>query len=505
MIFLLAVSALASGSGELRVGYITIDEDGNQGANYPSYNLYEGAAVSLDNFSYRFTNGIRVGADLKNIGLENRNLNLMIDKPGAFGIKFHGDKYRRVYNFDGSNNTKRDRNGADLWAYLDKHVKIFGGFSNSDFSGKIGNLFNIGFIDIPREYDYRQFNYNAGIRLNCKTRMLQTELNHLNYFDHKNISNNQKRTNYKVNGYVGLFKENRVILSGGFRHFQTVYSETLFKVKSNVLWGGGRLQLPENFALSYNLLFDRSGSDSDRVKSDNLAQAVYLSYIRASFMELTAGFQSDINDDAEFEVESNSFYLRGKVKPTSSFEWTAEYGMRTEDVKTGIRLTGDEERTRYRLGIKYSPQMLGNLILKYEGRIRKNDDISSKADFQRIGADWTFRFVGLADIGIGYSNSFGKYENLEQNFEFTDHVLSGDVTLKEIYRLRLGLGGAYYRSKRDLDIESFNLKISGVYQIVQDARLEVIYNVQNFDDFLTLDNYYTSNIVEVNIIKGFSF
>jgi len=68
-----------------------------------------------------------------------------------------------------------------------------------------------------------------------------------------------------------------------------------------------------------------------------------------------------------------------------------------------------------------------------------------------------------------------------------------------------GLGVTYYRSQRDLDVESFILRFKLAYGFYSGYRIEIKYDVHNFDDFLFLDRYYTANIVEINLIKNISF
>jgi hypothetical protein len=46
---------------------------------------------------------------------------------------------------------------------------------------------------------------------------------------------------------------------------------------------------------------------------------------------------------------------------------------------------------------------------------------------------------------------------------------------------------------------------TGSYRFRGTQRAEITYRVFNFDDFLALDQYYTENIVEINLIKSFSF
>ena len=54
------VAAEAEYSGDVRVGWTFTDEEGNEGVYQPNYNLYDGPVISLEDFSYRMDNGLRL-------------------------------------------------------------------------------------------------------------------------------------------------------------------------------------------------------------------------------------------------------------------------------------------------------------------------------------------------------------------------------------------------------------------------------------------------------------
>ncbi|PJA30452.1 MAG: hypothetical protein CO189_00080 [candidate division Zixibacteria bacterium CG_4_9_14_3_um_filter_46_8] len=506
-----AVQASAQGSGDLKIGYIFLDEDGNQSVNYPTFNDYEGVAFSLENFRYLFDNGIRLNANLKNMSLDNRNLNFKVDKPRLFGLSFNHNQYRRVYGFEGDEKTKRNRSNASLWVYPHRDIKLFAGGSYVGFTGSILQLFDagnanpLGPFTNPTLYDYKQTSYNAGFRFSHNGRMLQAEYSAADFVDDSNTDRDQSRYCIKVNAITPIPRFDWIVASGGYRSFQTKYKTTDFKLSSNTGWAGALAKLPENFSLNYSFYFDRTSSDSDFVSTDNLSHAVYLSHLWPQLAGLTAGYQTDINDGYQDKIQANSIYFSGWLMPTSEFEFRGEVGLRMEEVKEGTRLTGDEDRNRFKFSAEYKKPDYGSMTLKFENKNRKNDLIKSEADFIRISGDCVLQRFKFAELAIGYSFSEGEYENIEQKFEFADHQVHGDITLHEYSHITLGAGGIYYRSKRDLDVERIGLHFTGSYRFLNSYRLEGNYNVHNFDDFLMSDQYYTANIVEVNLIRNLLF
>ncbi|SYZ73034.1 exported hypothetical protein [Candidatus Zixiibacteriota bacterium] len=499
------VAAENAGNGNVRIGYTIIDEKGNQAINQPTFNDYEGLGLSFEKFYYNFQNGMRLNADLKNITLNNRNMILGFGKPGLFGLSLSNNQYRRIYGAEGGSFTRRSQTGTSLWYYPSKYLKLFGGGSFINLHGSTTALFYPDLPGAETKMDYRQNCYNAGFRFNEHGRMFQAEYRTADYKDKLDPARDQSRYNIRLNALLPFPKYEWVTLSGGFRHFETKYKTTDFKYSTNTVWGGALLNMTKNLALNYHFIFDRTSSDSDLIATDNLAHAVYLMLTQPGEGGITLGYQNDVNDDFANEVRANSFYAAGWYKPGAKWEFRGEFGSRAEDVKDGVRMLGNEDHTRYRLVLNYRENKTGSLELKYEGKQRKNDDIGSKVDFNRLGADGTLIMKKWADLSGGYSYSTGKYENVTQTFEFRDHILYGALSLHEYHDMTAACEATYYRSQRDLDVESYNIRVILGYRFAKNHHLEVVYNLHNFDDYLLLDNYYTANIVEINLIKELSF
>ena len=110
-----------------------------------------------------------------------------------------------------------------------------------------------------------------------------------------------------------------------------------------------------------------------------------------------------------------------------------------------------------------------------------------------------------ATLYAGYSFANGDFKNLQQQFEYKQHQVNAGININEYKNVTLGCMLIYYRTRHDLDIEGSDLRLTGAYHFKGDQRIEVAYNIFNFDDFMFTDQYYTGNIVEINIIKTFKF
>ncbi len=512
VLFLTAAEAswAAGGGGTLRLGYTYLDEEGNESVAYRSFNDYEGVGLSFEGFKYRFDNGLRALADLRNVSLNNRNLRFGVDKPGLFGVRATNSQYRRVYSFEGGDFTRRHRTGVDAWYYPHQHVRLYAGVVNVGRSGQTQRLFEIvpdGGAAETIAHDYKQLVYHGGFRLANRGSMLQVEYRGTSYQDNENSLRDQSRSRIRVNALLPIPQYEYIVVHGGYQRFETEYDETNFGLVSNTGWAGATIELPKGFQLKYSVIFNRAGSDSNLVRTDNLANAVYASYTRPGLGGGTAGYQHDLNDDLTDEVRTNSIYVAGWLAPVDRLTVRGDFGNRDEKVRSGSRLTGDEDRNRLKLSAKYRLPTFGTLQARFENSKRSNDQIGSQVDFQRLTVDASVTDDRYGTLTGGYAYSTGDYDNVDDDlrFEFQDHLVYGDVMTQEYRNLAAGFGATYYRSKRDLDVESFTLRFSGDYRIMEDHHLLVVYHVHNFDDFLVTDKYYTANTVEVSLTKDITF
>jgi hypothetical protein len=498
-------SATAAGNGDIKLGYIVLDETGNLSVDRATFNDYEGASLSLENFRYDFKNGMLLRANLRNMTLNNRNLTADIGKAGLFALKLSHNQFRRIYDFHGGSTTRRHNEGASLSFHPVRYIELFGGGANMGRTGSTTDLFSPSPIGDKVDVDYKQYFYNGGTRITYRGIMVVGEFRGNQFRDNRDDNRDQDRIEGRLTATVPVPRYDWIVLQGGFRSFETKYKKTDFTISSNRGWGAAAFALPRNFSLKYYVMLDRTSSDSDYTATDNLVHALSAGYTNLRYGGITVGYQHDLNDQYFKEYQGNSFFGSGWFKPVPRAELRAEYGTRAEDVKEGVRLIGNEDLNRFRVSGKYRFADIGNIAVKYEGKVRKNDDIGSKVTLNRATIDCGVTVKKYGTLTAGYSYGKGDYENATQQFRFADHLLYGDATSMEYYRLTASAGATYYRSKRDLNVESFNIRCSATFRFYDDLRLEAIYNVHNFDDFLVRDEYYTANIVEINLVKGISF
>ena len=326
-ILLGAVSIIAGGlDGTLKLGYVLVDDEGNRSVDHTAFNYYEGGSLSLEGLRYRFENGLRLRGDLRHLTLNNRNLSFGLDKAGLFGVSVSHHKYRRTYSYAGDKATKRHRTKGKLWVYPHRYLKLFAGGTYVQKQGDMLPLFDVLSTPAAETFDYSQLSFNGGLQANYLGRSLRAEYRRVNYKDELSSARDQQRQLIQVQAQLPLPRLEWVSVTGGFRHFESKYKDSDFTFSANTGWFSGLAQLPRGFTARYHFKFDRASSDSDFVATDNISNSFYLGYQRPGQLRLSAGYQTDVNDDFEDEIRGNAIYLSGWLQPLPYLELQGEYG-----------------------------------------------------------------------------------------------------------------------------------------------------------------------------------
>lgn len=503
----LAGTALAADfRGDAKVGYVYLDQEGNQAMNQPTFNLYEGGVLSLENFRYSWDNGLRLFGDFNNITMNNRNLALGVQKSGLGGVSLRHDKYRRVYSFDGERYTRREQTAGQVWVNPVDHVKLFGGYGLTRKAGQMVDLVDPAGSAGLNEVDYSQSYYNAGAEFTYNRSRLEVEYRGSSYGDDIDDLRDRDTRRLRATAVTPLPRYENLLLNGGFQNYRGRLVNRDDTLTANTAWLGARWFYGDGYTVRYSFVFDRARRTGDLTATDNLVNALYAGKTWRGKGGVQAGYRHRINDDVADEVTDNGYVLSGWINATPDLQLRAGFGSETSEVQEGTTLTGDQDRTRLWGQVRYR-HSYGTIRLKGESRSTENDDIGTSADFFRLGSDLSVSLTKYGTVSASYAYSDGEYENVEGVFQLRQHVFNGDF-LSVVYRkAQVGFGGTYVRSQRDLDVESFSVRMSGLYEFIPKNKIEVIYSAHNFDNFADTvglyTEYYTANVVEVNLIHEF--
>jgi hypothetical protein len=134
------------------------------------------------------------------------------------------------------------------------------------------------------------------------------------------------------------------------------------------------------------------------------------------------------------------------------------------------------------------------------------NDFESKIDYDVLTGAATIKAGEYGTATISYDYYRGKYRNnsATTSYEFSDNIVRVTVKPSSYRGVQVSGTGYYYRGHRDQDIEKSKIGVAATYPI-EGYTVGVEYDVFNFDDYVTLDKYYTANIVRIFVRKNIAF
>jgi hypothetical protein len=257
--------------------------------------------------------------------------------------------------------------------------------------------------------------------------------------------------------------------------------------------------------LRSNFIFDRARRTGDLSATDNISYSVHAGKNWQRYAGIVVGYKHRINDDVLDALNATGYSVSLWGRPFTKLLLRAAYGSDTKEVTSGRTLTGDRDYSRFGGSVRYSLGMGSYARVKHSSRKTENKDIGSSADFTQTGLELVWHSQEYGEAQFSYSLLNGEYVNTNGEFTFKDHLLSGDLLSPVYHNLQAGFGATYMRGKEDIDIESSQLRFTGLYTFLENHQLALTYRVLNYDDFgddsPIYSKYYTANIVEISVAK----
>ena len=351
---LLTPSAFADEyTGTLKIGYLYNDEEGNQAVYQPTYNTYEGLAVSLEGFNYIYKNGTRLFGNFKNVTLNNRHLVFGAANTNKFNLRLSHNKYRRSYSFDEDRASRRRYSNGSLWLQAHKNIRFFAGYGQIDKRGQSLDLFEPAGLKQLNEFDYSQKFYNVGVKLSSRAAYAQLELRGSNFDDELGKASPRNSKMIRVSGSSPLTNLSNFYVNAGFQNYKVEIIDTDDTLNANTGWGGIRYFSRSGFQLKYSFIWDRSRRTGDLTATDKIANRLQLGKVWRGRGGLSFGYSHLINDDVRDEVKTNGYFVSTWLKPGIRVTLRGSYGSEITEVESGSTLTGDKNLTRLRGSISY--------------------------------------------------------------------------------------------------------------------------------------------------------
>jgi hypothetical protein len=384
-------------------------------------------------------------------------------------------------------------------------VKVLGGYGWTKRHGDELALFDVpGFGPTVTSMDYTEQYYHGGLEYQKGRRLVKFDYRGSSFSEEKASTPDRKSMRLRIVGRSPLPMYDNLVVYGGYQHYEYRIEDNGDTLNANTGWAGGALYYGDGWNLRYSFIWDRARRTGDFSATDNLTNAVYLGKVWRRVGGVTVGYRNRMNDDVLSEIATDGYFFSGWLRARHNLTFRAGYGAETQDVSDGHTLTGAYERSRGYASVHYGFMANSEARVKFVNRCTEHDDIDSKYDYFRVGCDLIFNYPEYGSLIFSGAYLDGDYKNAESKFEFRDYMFSGDAWSREYRYFKAGVGGTYLRSRQDVDVEKFSVRLSGQYAFGPRESLEVIYTAYNFDDFADrspiYSRYYTANVVELNLI-----
>lgn len=503
-LLMLTSATLFANEGELKIklGGVVVDDQDNLGVNQETFNTYEGFAFSIYDFRYDTDAGFGFNADLKNITLNNRNLRFNAYKPGLFNISVFNNQYRRTYDEKGEKFTRRESSGIKGFIKPSDNIKLFGGFNYNDKNGISSSIYSPVADTIELSTDYSQYSYNFGTNLFSTYGNLSFEYKNIVFQDDLNFSNDREANQYNISISTSFPDYDKLKLFGGYFSREDKLDDYTTKLESSSIWAAAKLYFNQNWKLDYRLVLSNS-KHSDVRETDNTRHTFSLSKAWTGYGGLSFGYEMIDSDDTIDKTSSSGLVLRGWYKYQNKVHIKAKYSAANKDVDEGSTIYGKEERSHSNISIKYVANDWSTLKGKIDKRIKEYIELNSKVDYTQASGSIYLKKKDLGKLSFTAAYYLGEFKNQSTNvnYEFSDHVLSANISPELNDKFEVWTGATYYRSRRDIDLEKFNFNFGISWKFIPEHQVALKYKAYTFDDLLIINNTYTANIIEISLIK----
>lgn len=511
IILLLAttISFANEGSVSVKFGYVIPDETDHLGVNQETYNLYEGLGLSFNNLRYRFDNGLIINGDLTNITLNNRNLRMNVQKPKMFSLSFYNNQYRRTYDADGVNFTRRISTGLSGQITAIKNFKLFGGFSSIDKDGTVQNEYRPVVDVVTYKTDYTQYMYNFGAEGFCEYGRVRAEFKHHLFEDDIDYNNDRKTDIFSLSAFTSVPGNRNYTLAGGLVTREDDLYDRSSNLKTNSFWGAAKFYFKKQITFNYRLVNSKFEHADEGLETTHMQHTISLSKAWQNTGGLTAGYEYRTADNETDKTKATGYLISGWYNFNKNWRARGKYSFIGKEVDEGTTLVGDEDRSRHMISLRYKNDSFGSLEGKLEKRIKKYEEIDSKVDYTALSTRAVLKQADYGKLSVMYSYYKGEYENRSDDvsYDFKDHVVNVAIYPVALKKARFKIGGTYYRhaSELDIDLEKFSADFGLTLTLPSGYALEGTYKMYTYDDYLIANNTYTANVIEINFIKDIQF
>jgi hypothetical protein len=504
LVVTLPVSAVSAGTldGTVMLGGVIMNQDGDRTAVQETYNVFDGFSVSQLSLNGAPTGTDHFTLDLREINLDSRKADFVYRRPGIFKLTAGYDQDRQVFAPDGGVNSRRKdlRFGAQYAPV--KWLALSGNFDNLSRDGDrlsypAGTMGVLG-----SQYD------NA-----LRTGQLTAEAHRgrvggaLSYsvsdFSDQ-VDGAADRTGQVLSARFyapcRFYNKWTHLVRGAYGVRKLSDNDIEYKL-SSFEYTGVVAPVPA-FEFRYNFDASRVDDQATALKTDRFQNYFDATYLY-KFGQVSGGYGYETNDDDDVLTHYHSWRGGTVFRYGKLVTARVSYAGRNKKDEEDLTLLKDIESNQFRAQLQAQP--IGPLVVGggYAQREREYPDIHVKSDGDAANGFARYTYAGWGSVSADFSYATDTYHDLIAGFDTRSDIVTGRVEFDRIRNLRLAGGVTYLDIGRDLDIEKSMVFAEGAYTLLNNYRIEVKYNVYNYDDYILVDRYYTANVLRINL--GYDF
>lgn len=498
-IFLLAASTswAATLGGNVTLGGIFVDEEGDRSTVQETFDLYDGFAVSRIHLFGTTDSRNSFMLDLRDINLDSRMGHLLLRMPGRFRLNADYDQSR--YVFDPGRGVTADRKDWRLgaqWTASPWLVLSGGGGYLTREGDRLA--FPPGTADVLGDrYDHALLTTQWSADVQSGRRGGGLSLRTSNFSDDLNSAADRTGQVFAGRLYAPMpFYEkwnNLFRASYGTRKRSDGDQEwTLSGFQYT-----GILQPRDAWELRYGFDASRVKDESLDLQTDRIQNDVDVFWFHR-YGRLNAGYGYETNDDDRTLTSYQSWRAGAIVRPDPRVTARVEYAGRVKKDQEELTLLKDIESSKVRAKLDVRPVERFTVGGDFTRRERDLNDIGVSVEGTVTGAFVRWDVPRWGSLMADYSHADDDYDDLLAPFKSISDIVTARVETGYVKNLTLASGVTYLDIGGDLDIEKSIVFVEGTYRLLDRYHLGVKYNAYNYDDYILLDRYYTANVVRVD-------
>lgn len=498
---ILALPALAGTvAGTLEVGTVSVEKTWGDPSTMPeAWDIHDGFTVSRLNLES--TAGARSAfhLDLRDVNRNNASGLFDFRLADLGGLTVRHQRSRQLYAADALNSVERRdwRVGARLTPSRD--FRVTADYGRQDRAGDRRALQPGPASSLGAAYDYVLQTHFVEGELRKGGRMFAAGWEGSRLTDDTNAAMDRRGDVFSARASLPC-----LFLPGRLSHFvrgsygTQELADAAHELTMSDFQYLGTLRATNSVELRYRLGLNRIESDATGLQTDRTRNDVDVTW-RQRKASLFGGYGFATTDDDVTLTDTNTWRVGGAYRDGDRWQVRASYANSEKDDQESVTLLKDIESSRWRASAQVKlvePLTVGAAWLR---RDRDYPALNVKATGERASG---FARVAVKDWGtasVEYAYSDDDYVDQAGAFRADNSSVTARVDLTGVRNLRLGGGVTYLDLGKDLDVEKSIVTFDGQYDVGRDYFVSVRYNVYNYDDYVLLDRYYTSNVVWLNV------